>query len=52
MRVGSVTTGVLRLRSSRNLRLVDPRYALADPSRPATARSPPLDSEVPLTWAQ
>ena len=30
-RVGSVSTGVLHLRSLNNQRLVDPRYALADP---------------------
>ena len=39
MRVGSVTTGVLSLRSSRNLRLVDPRYASwIPPVRPHPAR--------------
>jgi hypothetical protein len=31
--------GVLHLRSSNNLRLVGPRYALADPSRVTTPRS-------------
>jgi hypothetical protein len=39
MRVGSVTTGVLQLRSLNNLRLVGSRYALADPSRLASPRS-------------
>jgi hypothetical protein len=40
MRVGSVTTGVLHLRSLNNLRLVGPRYAPADLYRLATPRSP------------
>jgi hypothetical protein len=42
----SVTTGVLHLRSLNNLRLVDPRYALADPSRVATPRSIPKSPET------
>jgi hypothetical protein len=41
MRVGSVSTGVLRLWSLNNLRLVDPRYALADTTVVPRPRSDP-----------